>query len=42
MAEIIKGGNLPLSGEPVRVAVVRRSEGPGAAGVRFPGARTCW
>ncbi|MEU8526715.1 TerD family protein, partial [Streptomyces sp. NPDC048629] len=29
MTEIIKGGNLPLSGEPMRVAVVRRSTGPG-------------
>ncbi|MFF0205667.1 TerD family protein [Streptomyces sp. NPDC005017] len=27
--QIIKGGNLPLSGEPMRVAVVRRSGGPG-------------
>lgn len=30
MTQIIKGGNLPLSGEPVRVAVVCRSGGPGA------------
>ncbi|MEU2239415.1 TerD family protein [Streptomyces sp. NPDC018338] len=30
MTQIIKGGNLPLSGEPMRVAVVRRSDGPGA------------
>ncbi|MGW7056294.1 TerD family protein [Streptomyces sp. NPDC054887] len=30
MTQIIKGGNLPLSGEPMRVAVVRRSGGPGA------------
>ncbi|TGB17389.1 TerD family protein [Streptomyces palmae] len=30
MTEIVKGGNLPLSGEPMRVAVVRRSGGPGA------------
>ncbi|MFB7588422.1 TerD family protein [Streptomyces sp. NPDC056169] len=29
MTQIIKGGNLPLSGEPMRVAVVRRSGGPG-------------
>ncbi|MBT2442126.1 TerD family protein [Streptomyces sp. ISL-36] len=28
MTQIIKGGNLPLSGEPMRVAVVRRSGGP--------------
>ncbi|WP_426404011.1 TerD family protein [Streptomyces sp. R-07] len=27
MTQIIKGGNLPLSGEPMRVAVVRRSGG---------------
>ncbi|MEU6625347.1 TerD family protein [Streptomyces litmocidini] len=30
MTQIIKGGNLPLSGEPMRVAVVRRSGGPEA------------
>ncbi|MFH9727498.1 TerD family protein [Streptomyces sp. NPDC017254] len=30
MTQIIKGGNLPLSGEPMRVAVVRRSGGAGA------------
>lgn len=30
MTQIIKGGNLPLSGEPMRVAVVRRSGGPGS------------
>ncbi|MFJ4776217.1 TerD family protein [Streptomyces sp. NPDC088762] len=30
MTKIIKGGNLPVSGEPMRVAVVRRSGGPGA------------
>ncbi|MFF8813461.1 TerD family protein [Streptomyces pactum] len=29
MTQIIKGGNVPLSGEPMRVAVVRRSGGPG-------------
>ncbi|MEU3746846.1 MULTISPECIES: TerD family protein [Streptomyces] len=29
MTQIIKGGNLPLSGEPMRVAVVRRAGGPG-------------
>ncbi|MFB7518345.1 TerD family protein [Streptomyces sp. NPDC056144] len=29
MTQMIKGGNLPLSGEPMRVAVVRRSGGPG-------------
>ncbi|WP_167518205.1 TerD family protein [Streptomyces albidochromogenes] len=29
MTQIIKGGNLPMSGEPVRVAVVRRTAGPG-------------
>ncbi|MGW1119407.1 TerD family protein [Streptomyces tanashiensis] len=28
MTQIIKGANLPLSGEPMRVAVVRRSDGP--------------
>ncbi|WP_327164939.1 TerD family protein [Streptomyces zaomyceticus] len=30
MTQIIKGGNLPLSGEPMRVAVVRRAGGAGA------------
>ncbi|WP_185899865.1 TerD family protein, partial [Streptomyces sp. WAC07061] len=29
MTQIIKGGNLPVSGEPMRVAVVRRAAGPG-------------
>ncbi|MFF8838261.1 TerD family protein [Streptomyces sp. NPDC015130] len=29
MTQIIKGGNLPLSGEPMRVAVVRRAGEPG-------------
>lgn len=29
MTQIIKGGNLPMSGEPMRVAVVRRTAGPG-------------
>ncbi|MFJ8164143.1 TerD family protein [Streptomyces sp. NPDC096136] len=29
MTQIIKGGNLPMSGEPMRVAVVRRAAGPG-------------
>ncbi|MCX4778027.1 TerD family protein [Streptomyces sp. NBC_01264] len=33
MTEIIKGGNLPLSGEPMRVAVVRRDGGPGSPAV---------
>ncbi|MEU9715101.1 TerD family protein [Streptomyces sp. NPDC047976] len=33
MTQIIKGGNLPLSGEPVRVAVVCRSGGPGTSEV---------
>ncbi|MFB6523272.1 TerD family protein [Streptomyces sp. NPDC056401] len=30
MTEIIKGGNLPLGGESMRVAVVRRDDGPGS------------
>ncbi|MEU9037076.1 TerD family protein [Streptomyces sp. NPDC048352] len=29
MTQIIKGGNLPVSGEPMRVAVVRGATGPG-------------
>ncbi|MEU8435257.1 TerD family protein [Streptomyces sp. NPDC029216] len=29
MTQIIKGGNLPVSGEPMRVAVVRGADGPG-------------
>ncbi|MCJ1676334.1 TerD family protein [Streptomyces sp. APSN-46.1] len=29
MTQIIKGGNLPMSGEPMRIAVVRRAAGPG-------------
>lgn len=33
MTEIIKGGNLPLGGEPMRVAVVRRDGGPGSPAV---------
>ncbi|WP_407839408.1 TerD family protein [Streptomyces sp. DSM 116496] len=33
MTEIIKGGNLPLSGESMRVAVVRRDDGPGSPAV---------
>ncbi|MFE4259914.1 TerD family protein [Streptomyces sp. NPDC056883] len=33
MTEIIKGGNLPLSGESMRVAVVRRDGGPGSPAV---------